>query len=211
MKKLSLLFALLIIASCNNTTANKDVKSISANEVETSDEVAMKINTDSSSLKWVGKEITTSQHYGSLMFESGELNVCSNTNSEQIICNGYFIVDMTSLTVEDLTGGSKQKLEGHLKSADFFDVNTYATAYVSINKVLTKKGNLHEVSGDLTIKEITHPVNFSVTILKDKISGKLTFDRTKYNVKFASGSFFENLGDNLINDTITLEINLNKL
>jgi polyisoprenoid-binding protein YceI len=118
---------------------------------------------------------------------------------------------MTSLTNTDLTGKGKQQLEGHLKSADFFDVNTYATAYVSINKVLTKKGNLYEVSGDLTIKEITHPVNFSVTILKDKISGKLTFDRTKYNVKFASGSFFENLGDNLINDTITLEINLNKL
>ena len=161
---------------------------------------------DCACVRIVTEKITSQSHTGTLKFKKAAINLEDLKNPY-----GVFEVDMTSLTNTDLTGKGKQQLEGHLKSADFFDVNTYATAYVSINKVLTKKGNLHEVSGDLTIKEITHPINFSVTILKDKISGKLTFDRTKYNVKFASGSFFENLGDNLINDTITLEINLNKL
>lgn len=165
-----------------------------------------KFNLDTSTVTWIGEKITSQSHTGTLKFKKAAINLEDLKNPY-----GVFEVDMTSLTNTDLTGKGKQQLEGHLKSADFFDVNTHATAYVSINKVLTKKGNLYEVSGDLTIKEITHPVNFSVTILKDKISGKLTFDRTKYNVKFASGSFFENLGDNLINDTITLEINLNKL
>jgi len=207
MKKLSLLFALLIIASCNNTTANKDVKSISANEVETSDEVAMKINTDSSSLKWVGKEITTSQHYGSLMFESGELNVCSNTNSEQIICNGYFIVDMTSLTVEDLTGGSKQKLEGHLKSDDFFSIEKHTKAKLTIEgSKIIDSGFL--VDGSLTIKDITHPIQFEMVKDIGGYVANLVFDRSKYDVRFRSGSFFENLGDKLILDEIELTANL---
>ena len=162
-------------------------------------------NLDTSTVTWIGEKITSQTHTGTLKFVKASLDLENPKDP-----SGVFEVDMESLTNTDLTGEGKQQLEGHLKSADFFDVNTHPVAYVSINKVLTKKGNLYEVSGDLTIKEITHPVNFSVTILKDKITAKMTFDRTKYNIKFASGSFFENLGDNLINDTITLDINLNK-
>ena len=116
-----------------------------------------------------------------------------------------FTVDMTSLTNEDLTGEWKQKLEGHLKSDDFFSVEKYPKATLIIKKVNSQNNNVYELTGDLTIKNITHPVDFSLIIYKDKVESKLTFDRTKYDIQFASGSFFENLGDNLILGEITTD------
>ena len=97
----------------------------------TAQEATIVIDTESSTLNWVGKKITTSQHNGSLKFLSGELTICTNNDgSESLVCGGKFSVDMTSLLVEDLTGSSKQRLEGHLKSDDFFSVNKHKTAYL---------------------------------------------------------------------------------
>ena len=71
--------------------------------------------------------------------------------------------------------------------------------------------NSYELTGDLTIKNITHPVDFSLIIYNDRVESELTFDRSKYDIQFASGSFFENLGDNLILDKINLKITLQRL
>ena len=71
-----------------------------------------------------------------------------------------------------------------------------------------KNGSSYDVNGTLTIKNISHPINFTLD-MKDKIAEtKLTFDRSKYDVRFRSGSFFENLGDKLILDDIELEVTL---
>ena len=157
---------------------------------------------------WVGKKITTSQHNGSLKFLSGELTICPNNDgSESLVCGGKFSVDMTSLLVEDLTGSSKQRLEGHLKSDDFFSVNKHKTAYLSINSSkATDSGFIAQ--GSLTIKDITHPIEVKLTRNLGGFVADLVFDRSKYNVRYNSGSFFENLGDNLILDEIELTANL---
>ena len=118
---------------------------------------------------------------------------------------------MTSLTNEDLTGEYKQKLESHLKSEDFFSVDKHPKATLVIKKVNSHNNNSYELTGDLTIKDITHTVDFGLIIYKDRVESKLTFDRSKYDIQFASGSFFENLGDNLILDEITLDITLQKI
>ena len=89
-------------------------------------ETTMLIDTESSSLNWIGKKITNSQHNGSLKFISGELTMCNDQKtSKMTICKGSFSVDMTTLLVEDLSGSSKQRLEGHLKSDDFFSVDKH--------------------------------------------------------------------------------------
>ena len=114
---------------------------------------------------------------------------------------------MESLNVEDLSGGSKQRLEGHLKSDDFFSVDKHKTAKLEILSS-EKEGNIFMVNGTLTIKDISHPIKFKLDAQSNKATTKLAFDRSKYNVKFRSGNFFENLGDKLILDDIDLEVEL---
>ena len=158
-----------------------------------------------STVKWSGKKITNQVHSGSLKFSSASLSL-DKINKPY----GIFTVDMTSLTNDDLTGEYKQKLEGHLKSEDFFSVDKHPKATLVIKKVNSHNNNSYELTGDLTIKGITQAVDFSLIINNDSVESKLTFDRSKYDIKYASGSFIENLGDNLILDEITLDITLQK-
>ena len=159
------------------------------------------INTETSNIKWIGKEITTKIHYGSLKFLDGNISISENE------IRGEVIVNMESLNVEDLSGGSKQRLEGHLKSDDFFSVDKHKTAKLKIISS-EKEGEVFMINGTLTIKDITHPIKFNLDIETNKATTKLAFDRSKYNVKFRSGNFFENLGDKLILDDIDLEVEL---
>ena len=110
---------------------------------------------------------------------------------------------MTSLSCEDLTGKSKNSLENHLKSDDFFAVAKHSKASLVIETVVN-----NTASGILTIKEISHPVSFSLTKSNEGYIADLVFDRSKYDVKYASGSFFKNLGDKLILNEIELSANL---
>jgi len=166
-----------------------------------------------SSIKWIGKEITTKEHFGALRFSKAQLEF-----NGDVLTGGEFIVDMTTLDVQDLSGGGKQRLEGHLRSDDFFSVNKHQTSYLKINEVLPPElsrieadNNSFEVSGELTIKGITQPIVFTLKPVSDQsYVADLTFDRSDYNVRFRSGSFFENLGDKLILDDIKLEVTLVK-
>ena len=170
--------------------------------------VPVLIDIESSSIKWVGEKITGSQHYGSLTFETGELIFCEQDGElKPALCSGYFIVDMSSLSVEDLSGGSKTRLEGHLTSDDFFSVEKYKNSKLTILSSQTIEGG-YLVDGSLTIKEITHPVQFELISEAGGFVSNLVFDRSKYNVKYNSDSFFKNLGDKIILDDIVLEVNL---
>ena len=161
----------------------------------------LSVDTDKSKIKWIGKEITTSMHYGTLKFSSGEITL----NSGKI--SGAVSVNMESISVDDLSGGSKSRLEGHLRSDDFFSVENHKESKIEV--ISSKQnGSSYDVNGRLTIKNISHPINFTLD-MKDKMAQtKLTFDRSKYDVRFRSGSFFENLGDKLILDDIELEVTL---
>ena len=164
----------------------------------------LRLKTDKSTLKWTGKQITTKTHFGSLKFKSGNI-----TFENGIISSGKFLVDMTSLLVEDLQGNYKQKLEGHLKSDDFFSVEKFNESSLTILSSSKNDSGL-DVNGNLTIKGITLPIKFKLEDLgmdqeEVRWKGVLTFDRSKYNVRFRSESFFQNLGDKLILDEIRIE------
>ena len=200
MKKLFTFLMLLILASCNNNPNQASTQQ--AQGVITADNI-YNIETAQSQITWTGREVSTSSHYGTLDFVSGNFEISNGS-----IVNGEFIVDMTSINNQDMEGDSKARLEGHLKSDDFFSVESYPTAAISINCSELISDGKWNVSADLSIKGFTHPVNFEMISSEDGWSANLVFDRSKYDVRFRSGSFFENLGDKLIYDDIELSINL---
>jgi len=160
-----------------------------------------KINITESSIEWKGKKVLGS-HNGTINLKDGHLEM----EGDQLK-GGEFTVDMTSITVNDLSGEDKGKLEGHLKSDDFFGVNDHPTAKLVINSA-TKNGNTHNVKGDLTIKGTTEPISFDLVMGENSATTSFKIDRTKYGARYGSGSFFDNLGDNTISDNFTLDVNL---
>ena len=188
------------LVSCN-MNSNKTVET--NDSTITAADATYNIKQDESSLVWTGREVSTSSHYGTINFTSGQFEI-----ADGLISQGEFLVDMTSINVQDLTGGSKERLEGHLRSDDFFSVESFPTAYLNISGSELISNGKWMVNGTLSIKDISHPVLFEMANTEDGWNANLVFDRSKYNVKFRSGTFFENLGDKLIYDDIELEINL---
>ena len=161
-------------------------------------------NKTQSLIRWYGEELTGKTHFGNLSFKEGRIEL-----QDGLIIGGNFVVNMTSLSVEDLSGGAKARLEGHLRSDDFFSVDKYPEATLKISQKAKVEGDVQKLYGELTIKGIKHAVDFSIILVDKKTAtANLTFDRSKYNVRFRSGSFFENLGDKLILDDIRMEVNL---
>jgi polyisoprenoid-binding protein YceI len=157
-----------------------------------------------SSIEWTGKKVG-GQHNGAIQLASGYLNTDGNAYG-----SGEFVVDMNSITVEDIQDAETNgKLEGHLKSDDFFGVATYPTAKLVINKGVLVSGNTYEFTGKLTIKNKTEPVTIKATMAPqdghDVFTGQVVVDRSKFDVRYGSGSFFDNLGDNMIYDDFTLD------
>ena len=159
---------------------------------------------EQSNIRWYGEELTGKIHFGDLSFKDAHIEV-----QDGIITGGNFVVNMTSLSVEDLSGGGKARLEGHLKSDDFFSVEKHPEATLKITQKAKVKDGVQTLFGKLTIKGIEHPVEFTMNLGENNTAlAGLTFDRSKYNVRFRSGSFFENLGDKLILDDIRMEVSL---
>lgn len=152
-----------------------------------------------SKIIWKGTKILGS-HTGTVDLKEGYLELDGDN-----LIGGEFIVDMTSIVDTDLSGGSKEKLEGHLKSEDFFGVEKFPTAKLTI-KSATKKGNTYTVTSDLTIKGITEPLIFELAMGSTGARALVIIDRTKYNIKYKSGSFFDSLGDGAISDDFELDI-----
>ncbi len=161
------------------------------------------VNVDSSTIKWTGKEITTDSHYGTLDLKQGAVEVSSTG-----IVRGNVVVDMNSIRCLDMSGRGKTKLEGHLRSDDFFGVQSYPEAALSFTSLSAETSGKIHYTGDLTIKNITHPITFSGLIHQSENNYSatihLSFDRTLYDVKYRSGKYFENLGDKLILDDIDI-------
>ena len=194
---------LIALASCNLNTSQSESSNDTA--LQASD-ASYTINPDQSIIVWTGREVTTSKHFGNIYFASGQFEVKSG-----LISSGEFVVDMTTIDNQDLPEERRGRLEAHLKSDDFFSVESHPTALLSILSSESVAEGKWMVSGELTIKTFTHPVEFEMSNSNDGWKANLVFDRSKYEVKFRSGSFFENLGDKLIYDDIELAINLKAL
>lgn len=167
-----------------------------------------KLDPNATKIEYVAGKVTGSNHTGNVTAKAGNLVF----QGEEIV-SGEVVVDMNSLTSTDITDkATNAKYVGHIKSADFFDTAKYPDAKIVIkNSKKTNKGL--EVTGDLTFIGKTNPITFLVTDLKksdSSVSAKsqLKIDRTKWGLKYGSGSIFKELGDKAINDEFSLSINL---
>lgn len=162
------------------------------------------VNTSTSTITWKGYKVLGA-HEGNIKVKEGEFSFDGN----QLI-GGSFIIDMPTINVTDLKAGDgKEKLEGHLKSDDFFGIEAYPTAKFEITKVVSRgAAGEYKIVGNITIKETTKEIKFNATINDTSAIAKLKIDRSDFDIKYGSGSFFDNLGDNTIYDEFDLNINL---
>lgn len=167
-----------------------------------------KVDPGTTKVEWIGKKVT-GEHRGLVKVKEGS----TITLKGEEITSGNIIVDMNSMTVSDLTDPETAgKFITHMKSADFFNVEKYPEAKLVITKSKKSKNGL-EVQGNLTVLDKSQPVKFTAT--EPKMSGDtytskamITVDRTKHGLKYGSGAFFKGLGDKMIYDDFTLNIEL---
>lgn len=164
------------------------------------------LNPETTSIRWTGKKITGKKHEGTVDLKEGTVEIESGK-----FIRGSVTIDMRTIENTDLGEKDKAKLEGHLKSDDFFSVDKYPVSSLVTKNVEETSANTYKVSADLTIKGITKPVTFTVEV-RDRGNGfgletEFKFDRSEFDVRYGSGNFFQNLGDNLIYDNVKLKIN----
>lgn len=166
-----------------------------------------KINAAQSNIDWTGRKITGS-HNGTIAIKEGSLVL-----NDGKLAGGKFIVDVRSIRILDITDpNTNAQFAGHLASDDFFSSEQHPEALLEIDSAVKTGSDRYTVMGDLTIKGITQPITFETTLKLDgdtlTASAKMAVDRTKYNMKFRSGNFFQNLGDTLIYNDFDLEVSL---
>ncbi len=173
--------------------------------------VSYKLDSAQSKVSWLGKKVT-GQHNGTIGIKSGDVVV---TNSQ--ITGGTVMIDASSINVEDLEGEYKGKLEGHLKSDDFFGAEKNPLITFTITKVEAAATDsldvTHNITGNLTIKGKTNAITFpaKVSIAADKITASaksIAVDRTAFDIRYGSGKFFQGLGDKLIDDNFWLDLSV---
>ncbi len=179
---------------------------ISTNVFAVKKPTVLNVDASKSGVKWLAKKVG-GQHDGTVGITKGTLEVEGGK-----LVGGNFVIDMTTMKCTDITdAGYNAKLMGHLSGSDFFDTAKFGTANLKITKVVTK-GSLVEITGDLTIKGITAPITFPAVFASTPTgataSAGIIIDRTKYDIKYNSKSFFASIGDKAIDDNFTLTISL---
>lgn len=210
---LTFLVAAITWTSCG-TSPEANAEPTEATESEVKGQLALtdgeyNVVSEESTCTWLGTELSTKTHTGSINVYKGNLTITDNT-----LASGFVGIDMNSINCTDLEGDAKGNLEGHLKSDDFFGVENYPFASINVEGVKTKDG-ASVVYGKLTIRDVTEPIAFPAVITQNgndvSIDADMSFDRSKFGVKFRSGAFpdlFPDLGDKLINDEINLNVHL---
>ncbi|WP_272148827.1 YceI family protein [Tenacibaculum aiptasiae] len=218
----SILLIAFLMLSCKNNKENQAENKAPQKEVAQATETILSgnksINIAKSAIIWKGHKILGS-HTGEIKLKNAGLTFDNGT-----LTKGSFIVDMNTIkAVELMKDGDddeeeKENNEGeehddrddlanHLKNEDFFDTNKYPEATFTI-KQATKNGDSYKITGDMTIKGITKEISFDATISEQTLKSHLKINRTDFGIKYGSGSFFKNLGDNIIKDQFDLIISL---
>lgn len=160
-----------------------------------------KVDTELSSIDWIGRKVT-GKHNGKINISSGEVLVKEND-----IQGGSFTMDMNSIISDS------EKLTSYLKTEDFFSVEKNSTSKFIITKVSSIGNQRINVSGELTIKGYTELISFPATVKKKgnslvAIANNVMINRAKFNIRYGSKSFFNDIANKAIDDEFELAINL---
>tara|TARA_B100000575_G_scaffold29940_1_gene20179 strand:- start:191 stop:769 length:579 start_codon:yes stop_codon:yes gene_type:complete len=170
---------------------------------------SLHIDMGKSSIKWKGTKSTGSYHDGLINVKTSQLDFDKNNQ----LIGGEIIIDMNSIICTDIQNKkSNRSLVKHLKDDDFFGTDIFPISRLVITNVEKIDEQNFKLIADLTIKENTHPIEFIANIIYDNdtglASGKIEIDRSKYNVKYRSKSWYPDIGDRFINDNFELFFNL---
>ena len=203
--------SLLLLGACNTKPSGEEATTREAAPAMQSDAKQYAVSAADSKILWEGAK-PTGKHNGTILISSGSISV-----EDGDIKAGNFTIDMNSITnLDQSAGNGKEKLEGHLKSADFFDATQFPTGNFELTKVSKLEGDAeatHLVYGNLTLKSITKEIGFKakIDVTESGISvtsPQFTIDRTNWDVRYGSTKFFDDLKDKFINDEIGLKIEL---
>jgi polyisoprenoid-binding protein YceI len=167
-----------------------------------------KANPTESKLNWTGSK-PGGQHHGTVQISEGTLNI-----EKGEIKSGFFTIDLRTIKDLDLEPGTwNDKLVGHLKSEDFFYIEKYPVATFKLTNSTKKDKTNYSITGDLTIRGITHPVTFDATVNINKgyltaTSSEIVLDRVKWDIKTMSKSVFADLKDKYVDDEMLVTIDL---
>jgi len=176
--------------------------SMSFVKLESNEIATYSVNVEKSTLTWTGYKPTGS-HTGTVLLQSGTIEM----NGKKIK-SGSFIADMA--TIKDADGSAR--LEGHLKSADFFEIEVFPISKFEVTKTHHMDGKTH-VTGNLTIKNVTKEITFhaDVNVVGDTVtltSKTFKINRAEYNIKYKSQTFFNDLKGKFINDEFDLQVTI---
>jgi len=168
-----------------------------------------------STLTWTGsKRFVGGKHTGTLPIKSGRVEVADGQ-----IVGGSFLLNMTAIANTDLEGDGKGLLEGHLMSADFFDVAKYPNAKFEITgtKPITGVANAtHIIKGNLTLKDVSKSIEFNAKVVIDAngvsaITPQFVIDRTKWDIAYGStdeDSVADDVKDKIISNDIGIQLTI---
>ena len=170
------------------------------------EKTSFEIKPNVSSIQWTGKKVT-GEHTGTVLLKNGKVDVANGK-----LTGGVFEIDMTSITDTDMEGEWKGKLEGHLKSEDFFSTEKFPVSTLQITKAEPVKDKTYDITGKLTIKGITNEITFPATVEMElnKFAAYADFniDRTLWDIRYGSKKFFEDIGDKMIYDDFNLKLKI---
>lgn len=139
---------------------------------------------DKSRIDWVAAK-KSDFHTGNFPIKSGSLQVDGGK-----VTGGKFVIDLANLKVTDAAG---DRLTGHLKSPDFFDVAKFAEATYEITGVNYTSAGTADISGNLTVKGVSVPVKLQAQIRNNDDKGFfaqafLTLDKTLVGITYGAGN-----------------------
>lgn len=206
-------YSILLIApllfACRGPEAreNKNTVPVTATSMSQAVDEKYILDKKESLITWKGYMLfeSSNAHVGYAYVSDGELLVGKGR-----VTGGRVEVDMNSIA--DKVHGSDNDLINHLKSADFFDVEKFPSSAFIITRVGSPKDGNVDITGNLTIKGITNMVTFPAKVEVNgatvSATGKLVIDRTKWDVRYGSGKFFENLANETISDDIEFDMKI---
>ncbi len=159
------------------------------------------VDVERSTIEWSAKKVGGG-HTGTVKITDGTL-----IYTGKALKGGSFQMNMSSITSDNA------RVTNHLKSDDFFSAEKNPMSKFEITKVTSAGTDRVNITGNLSIKGFTHPVTFPASVKQQKgvlvaVASGIRVDRTKYDIKFRSKTFFGDIGDKAIDDEFELSINL---
>ena len=193
--------SMFVFQACNAPEASTEASD--KQEVATVDgDVLYTVDIRKSTVKWKGSKITGANHFGTVGIESGALSLKENS-----VLAGSFVLDMTSLALpeEDIDSDDSLRLLNHLRNPDFFNVDTFPQARFEIAEATTDS-----IIGNLTIKGITNSIAIPYSIAQEDktitLRSEFSIDRTAWDIRYKSQSFFDDLGNKAIRNAIEFDV-----